>query len=1040
MKALKIAGIVIGAVALTATGIGIALGAGTAAAGTLAGVSAATFASIGAIASVASGVLGVVSAFAKPKFSVQGSPTTFSTNPQSGLPYAMGRTRMSGLRIYAETNTRPGYTKFDDLLWFAVLLSAGGQIDSIEKFTGDNVTYTFNGSTGQVSGDLANYMAQKVHLGGPQASAIALSLMSGAAPGWTSAHRLSGMTHAMWALRFDKDGEKLAGGVPEPSWVGKWVRVYDPRKDSTYPGGSGSHRALDETTYEWSDNPALHALTWALGRWQNGKRTLGIGAPVNNIRVGDFVEMANVCDTNGWKMGGVEWSTDSKWDIFKRMLQAGGAVPTMTGAMIGCRVKAPRIPIATIEATDLLDKLEIATTRPRKERFNTAIPRFRDEDSDWEVVSGAPISVGDYVTADGGQRTKEIDLPLVQRFTGETARQAGQLAAYEIVDSREAGPISFTTGPEWLGLKSGDCVTLNVPEEGLDAQSIVILEASLDPATTKITFTAETETTAKHAFALGQTTTPPPPFALTAPDLTPPAPDAGLWSLSTGTVGLGYPAIIVQGASEYPAADSVLIRYRVVSAADWHDAGKLPATGAIRHAITPVAGGASYEVGVAYAAEERIGPYTTLGPITASDDGFGLLLADAIATNDRARAIFWQETAPSASESEPNDLWIRKSTGVTYIRVAGSGRLAVGGRRFTVGGSHVTLCWAEVADQRIGQALLAAAGAQAAADGKVDVFTMFTASDPVPVGIGVGDLLIRAYLVPPQIDHWNGSTWISAATYGATAEQAADIEAMAFDGILSKLEKVKAIDQWEAVNREYTAQNAKAIALAVAATERGNAASKLSSLGTYLSGLSPAWNDTTTDTVIVPATYRGYWNDVYTANAVLAAAVLGAPTGTPVGTISAGDVSGTIKSGGGLNTNQVDTASVQNNAISDVVGAFTDGTVASTSAETVAQSASVVVGSTGSVIVLMSCLWSGSNSAPSMIYGGLIRLYRNGSMLREWTGMGGGNGFQGNFSSSLVDAPGSGTHGYELRILNLAGGTAQFDASKRSLGLVYQKK
>src|SRR3546814_5056335 len=102
---------------------------------------------------------------------------------------------------------------------------------------------------------------------------------------------------------------------------GKWVRVYDPRKDSTYPGGSGSHRALNESTYEWSDNPALHALTWALGRWENGKRTVGIGAPVANIRVSDFVEAANIADANGWTMGGVEWSTDSKWDIFKRILQ-----------------------------------------------------------------------------------------------------------------------------------------------------------------------------------------------------------------------------------------------------------------------------------------------------------------------------------------------------------------------------------------------------------------------------------------------------------------------------------------------------------------------------------------------------------------------------------------------------------------------------------------------------------------------------------------------------------------------------------------------
>src|SRR3546814_20785835 len=82
---------------------------------------------------------------------------------------------------------------------------------------------------------------------------------------------LSGIAHALWAVRYDAKGDHFAAGVPEPQWLGQWVRVYDPRKDSTYPGGSGSHRALNESTYEWSDTPARHALTWPLGRWEDGK-------------------------------------------------------------------------------------------------------------------------------------------------------------------------------------------------------------------------------------------------------------------------------------------------------------------------------------------------------------------------------------------------------------------------------------------------------------------------------------------------------------------------------------------------------------------------------------------------------------------------------------------------------------------------------------------------------------------------------------------------------------------------------------------------
>src|SRR3546814_6415554 len=89
----------------------------------------------------------------------------------------------------------------------------------------------------------------------------------------------------------------------------------------------------------------------------------------------------------------------------------------------------------------LLDNLSYAANNSRRDRFNTVIPRFRDEDSDWQIVSGAPISVPDYVTADGGRRTKEITYQLLQRFTGETGSiQAGQLLAYDIVNRREAGP------------------------------------------------------------------------------------------------------------------------------------------------------------------------------------------------------------------------------------------------------------------------------------------------------------------------------------------------------------------------------------------------------------------------------------------------------------------------------------------------------------------------------------------------------------------------------------------------------------------------
>ncbi|EPR14189.1 hypothetical protein M527_29185 [Sphingobium indicum IP26] len=652
-KALRTVGMVVAAVALVATTAGLAAPAvaatatTAASAGGIAGISAATLTAIGTYGSLAAGVLSMAAAATAPGFSAQGSATTFATNPQSGLPYAMGRTRMSGLRVYARTYDGFKQQSKDDILAFVAMLSIAGPIHSIEKFTADNEVVTF-APNGDANGRFYRYMAQDLSLGNSPSTALALQFGGKPFPDWGASHKLSGIAHAQWALRFDTDGEMYGAGAPEPAWTGKWVKVYDPRKDSTYPGGSGSHRALDESTYEWSENPGLHALTWALGRWQNGKRVCGIGAPVANIRVADFVEMANVCDANGWKVGGVEWTTDSKWDTFKRILQAGGAVPTKTGAMIGCLVSTPRTAIATIESRHLLDSLQIAATKSRRDRFNSVIPRYVDEDSDWSVISGTAITVPEYVTADGGLRTKEVDYPLVQVFSGEQATQPGHLAAYAIVNSREAGPFTWTTGPEWIGLKTGDVVYLNVPEEGLVNQPVLITRRAPDPATGKVSFAGETETYSKHAYALGQSTTPPAPFSLTAPDLKPAAPLALNWNVSGATSGEGFPALLVTGTSEMPSADAVVIDYRKSGTEPWVSSAILSAVGPVSHTIAPLESATAYDVRIGYRVGPTLGNFTIFsnvstgtGKITELEEQLGEVATALSVTLSRPTVTLW---------------------------------------------------------------------------------------------------------------------------------------------------------------------------------------------------------------------------------------------------------------------------------------------------------------------------------------------------------------------------------------------------------------
>ncbi|MCK0533397.1 hypothetical protein [Sphingobium agri] len=170
------------------------------------------------------------------------------------------------------------------------------------------------------------------------------------------------------------------------------------------------------------------------------------------------------------------------------------------------------------------------------------------------------------------------------------------------------------------------------------------------------------------------------------------------------------------------------------------------------------------------------------GPIVpVANDGTSLeqLLGDISTTLDSKRTIFVQQTAPTAAESQENDWWNQTDASgaviATYRRVAGTGRLSIGGNAITLGGSYITLPWVRVDDQRITNALAAATAASNLADSKAVVFTMFASSDPVPVATDVGDLLVRAYLNPTQIDRWDGSAWQPAATFGATAAQLATL-------------------------------------------------------------------------------------------------------------------------------------------------------------------------------------------------------------------------------------------------------------------------
>ena len=495
--------------------------------GTVAGVvaSVAAFVPGGQVVAAAAGAISAISGTvaqltAKPPVA-QGSTSSIVLNPDGPAPYSIGRTYVGG-HIVHDVGYGPTKDKVENPNRSTVYIYSGaGPVHSIEKLLLDFNQYTPSGS-GAVGGYYAGHLYYTSKLGarndGNALSNEAAPDNVGKAhsiPDWSINHKLSSWACGMATAIRDEKGEVFGGGLPQHGVVGKWVKVYDPRKDSTYPGGSGSHRFNNEETWEWSENAALHALTYAYGRYsQNPQRPgkiFGIGLSPAAIDIPAFINAANVNDANNWKVGGTIYEPGDKWNNLKLIMEAGGMTPGWNGARLTCDVHAPGVAVDTITKDDLAGGYEVPGMKSWKERINTIIPKIRSEAHDWEFVPTDKVEVQQYIDEDGEAKPKGHKYSLVQH-----ADQGAQLSMYKITDSREIGPIVLTLKPRLMSYGYGDFLNIDIEELGLDHLA-KITGRDVDIVNGTVTLTFVTDAPGKHPLALGQTSNVPPSPSLLVP-------------------------------------------------------------------------------------------------------------------------------------------------------------------------------------------------------------------------------------------------------------------------------------------------------------------------------------------------------------------------------------------------------------------------------------------------------------------------------------------------------------------------------------------
>lgn len=606
-------------------------------AGAIAGSAATAVASAGLQFVAMTSLSVAAAALMRPNVPSSGTTLDFKPDPKAPIRGAMGYGAVGGNKVFQGTW---GYNRI--MLSIGVALSLG-PIDQITQFRADDIPVSFAGAQQEAIGFYDADMWQRTTLGLPSDAAL-LPPTGGrystpGLTGWGSQYAAPGTAFAFWTMGLAKKPEDrniFTNGVPDPRWIGRWMKGWDPRQDSTYPGGSGPHRRNDWRTWTWSENPYVHALAWVRGHYKMNvdgtldrtRRIAGIGAPDAAIDIAAFVEGMNVSAANGWTISG-EWSTsDSKFQTLISMLQAGGGEPISRGAQISVMVNSPRVATYTYTADDLIGAAEVRPLTARRDRKNTITPRYRSEAHGWEYVPAGEVTSQVYRDEDRGEpRSLEVEYVHVR-----DARQAGQLAAYDLANLREGLTATLPSRAHLMHVHPGDCMVVNVPELALANQKFVVRRTTTNHQSATVTLELRAESDGKHAWALGQAANPPPSPSLSAVDplyvAPPPLLDWVITPRPPSGDGTSQPGIVVIGVLGTSDIASVIIEYGPSETGPWTTGYSGPPSPGGRYEIMGPEPRTNYWVSVRYVAKNgSISESLVTGPVTTGGLAADIILA-----------------------------------------------------------------------------------------------------------------------------------------------------------------------------------------------------------------------------------------------------------------------------------------------------------------------------------------------------------------------------------------------------------------------------
>lgn len=317
---------------------------------------------------------------------------------------------------------------------------------------------------------------------------------------WKSTSVCAGMAYVVVERQWDE--AKFDKGRPQFEFVLRGLREYDPRKDSTVAGGSGSHRIDNPATWEFSENPVLHRLNYQLGLRGaiSGRVMIGEGKSLGQLDLGSYFAAMNVADTprNGkptYQAALIVTADDDHTEVLKELDDAIAGYALNRRGLSGVIAGAPQIPVLEITANDIpIDRpQQVQKRKSAFELFNYMSGQFTSKEKLWNPESLNPVTVNLDVAADGRPRQvandflQVTDPDIAQYLLNIRYRQNRKGGSATLPVSRRVGLkvqegewVEFD-GKEWL-ITGWRCdsrfrITLTLAETGAD----VYAEAGIEP-------------------------------------------------------------------------------------------------------------------------------------------------------------------------------------------------------------------------------------------------------------------------------------------------------------------------------------------------------------------------------------------------------------------------------------------------------------------------------------------------------------------------------------------------------------------------------